>query len=754
MRFTQKSRHLAATICVLGVLTVFSPVAVHAQTVINGPVTYASATNVPDNLVMQNGTVTLTAGNGTTAYGVTINSGYTGTFTVPTGYSQFGYLSGDGTLSLTAGHLHFSGTGNFTGDITVTGGAYVRFRDGTSLGKINSLSMNSGSLALENGTGQTVNIKSLNGGGEIFAANGNGVYTVVLGEGTAAGDTATYTGSIRGNISGQNIKAAIHKVGDGTQTLSRSGGVNPNSGASLNSIESVTVDGGVLNLASTGGGGPIGAGGKGYFIDAPITVNSGGTLRFSNAWNSPATALLTINGGTVQVGAASYAGNIVLKDGARIENYGGHDEGLRAGYVLDPVWSAESGASTVASDIVLVRYGTSYGTFTLNTEAGASVVLSGVIKDLGGYTGMSVVKTGGGTVTMQQALSGSYANAVSGFSGALTIEEGTLEVRPVVVSDVTWLEKGYFGEKTITVKEDGKLLIARHHATNSSTFALEGGVMEFEGGLNTYVGTVTMQDGASMTGSTFRIGHMWDGNWTTTGNEANSVTVGKIELYGNRKWDINVGADAPLVIDSQITTLSGSPTINKSGEGRLTLTNPTSTMTGTFNATAGALQLASGGSVGAMALNMTGTDLIVGPDGAAGEVILTNDFSMSGGDIYFDVFGDHNYDVLNLSAYDANPLADDVNFFINIDAYFTGADPVNVVLFDSNATGWGNVQNNVILTGAFAGDWTASLAGGALSLSPHASSGVPEPATWVMLVLGACGVFALRRGRGKQQPGT
>lgn len=259
-----------------------------------------------------------------------------------------------------------------------------------------------------------------------------------------------------------------------------------------------------------------------------------------------------------------------------------------------------------------------------------------------------------------------------------------------------------------------------------------------------------MNDGSSMSGTIFRIGHFWDGNWTTTGTGLNEVTAGEVHLTntGSRNtWNINVGADAPLLITSKITAEGNPFTINKSGAGRLTLTNTESTMTGTFNVTEGELQLTATGTTGKMSLNLNNADLYIGEDNAGGKVALTNPFTMQSGELHLDIFGDGTFDELDLSALAANPFTD-VDIFIHIDENLRTTDVFDVLLYDPLVSGWDTFDTSRIHLLAGATDsgslWGFTLGGGSLEVSQDFSK-TPEPATWAMMLLGLLGIFAVRR---------
>ena len=236
-----------------------------------------------------------------------------------------GAISGSGiTLSKTGdGILTLSGANDYSGGTTINAGTVKMSGSGTLGSTSGTLTMNGGILDL-NGTNQSVG--ALNGsGGTILnelPSGLNGPKTLTIGNGDTSG---SFSGTITDHDGSGSGFVKLVKVGTGTQTMSSTtsnytGGTDINNGVLIsNSSNGGALGTGAITVNDSGtlaGSGKIANNG----LDAPITVNSGGTLMPGSTGssgsyttlqvgaltlNSGSTFSVDINGGTTAAGTGA-----------------------------------------------------------------------------------------------------------------------------------------------------------------------------------------------------------------------------------------------------------------------------------------------------------------------------------------------------------------------------------------------------------------------------------------------------------------
>ncbi len=406
-------------------------------TIEQGKLSAASKAALSDVAITLNGGELDVTAAGVQSFSNAINVGENGgsVRALTSNYNTFVSLSGSGALT-TNGRIHFDGTGGFSGSIDVQSD-YTRVAT-SAVDHISVLNVASGAhFNITGSNGDTIKIGQVTGSGELFvgpAINAN----FEIGYGTAATDTATFSGSIRGNNDTNQV--TIKKVGDGTQILSRSGGISDSSSR----IAGIVVDAGVLVFNGSGLSADTATG---FSMGRPVTVNAGGTLRFANYWNSPgASSNFTVNGGTLQFAASNYLGKATFTN-ATIENYGSFTEGVRVGYMCNPVWEVTGGTTTLKSNIVLVKDGNN-NLFTINVAENATLAITGAtFTDLSSHPGANVTKTGAGTLQLDGSKTINIAGTFNFAGGRTEITGGSDD----------WRQTGYFTGKPVTVSEGATL---------------------------------------------------------------------------------------------------------------------------------------------------------------------------------------------------------------------------------------------------------------------------------------------------------
>ncbi|MBR5710902.1 MAG: autotransporter-associated beta strand repeat-containing protein [Thermoguttaceae bacterium] len=572
-----------------------------------GTVTLSAANTYSGGTTISGGTLAVSKVNGLGTGAVTVNGGTLdaspagktktfanaivvgangGTVTVASGdYSSFASISGSGNLT-TNGYLHFNGTGGYSGLVTVNSG-FTRINPG-AFGVFDLTINNSSNFnVFESGT---IQIKKLNSttGSWLFGSSADNTYNFEIGTNTTASDEASYKGFIRGSsASAKNV--TITKVGAGKQTFNTAG--------KCYGIDNVYVNGGTMVIAATGNDYKAETT-EGYWGNATITVNSGGTLVYNGNWNTSPNYDLNVNGGTLTINALVYQNKLNLNS-ATVN--GNTSSELRVGYVGTGAWNVTGGTSTIENKIVAVKSGNNT-TFTINIADGATLDIKKNIYGLGGYTGTDLVVNGTGNGTGKIKYNPSNSNYASNM-GTILFNNVNVEL----AANKNWIENPFFGASSVTLK-DSTMTSKADHALNGGVFILDKSDLIFNGEINTYAHQITLKNGSTIGGTTtnscFRTGHLWNSQFFTVyesgkpENVMNTISANIAMFDTGKTMTFNIADKAPLTISgSFVPAASGHyNALLKTGAGTLTLTGQNSY--GTTTVSEGKLIVSGTGTLG------------------------------------------------------------------------------------------------------------------------------------------------------------
>ena len=407
---------------------------------------YVGVDNGTGVLTMNSGTITLTgaaglnigcnaaASNGT----VTINSG-----TINVGSRLLAAANNAGAVAvvtLNGGTLNV-GTGGAPSIGGNQNGVY-RVGSGTS-----TLNLDAGTLSLylfQSDSGTAANtvinfngatVKALADTTQFFtnsAGAGLGLYTVNVKSGGAIFDT-----------DGKNITAAAAFLNSGGGGLTKTGGGTLTLSSGVSSYTgNILVSQGILNAAGTTGGiaPTTGSLGNSQTVGRTITIDSGGTLRFSHNdilgnVASTANVQVVINaGGLVENGGFFNTLNNLALNGGELRANGGANATFPAYHLKGTVAVGGSSASTITANTSVNAFNrlqigdnTVGGSTTFNVadstgNASSDLMVSAQLsngRDAGGSTDVTsgLTKTGSGTLEL------SGANI---YTGQTDVNDGTL----------------------------------------------------------------------------------------------------------------------------------------------------------------------------------------------------------------------------------------------------------------------------------------------------------------------------------------
>lgn len=554
------------------------------------------------NALNNSGTVTLASGSTLTITGggngvtdVVAGSTYNinGTFNVKNGStttSAFAKLGGiEGTLSLNnglttaitpaSGTLSISNTGNLgvqggtslllTGNLTNAGAFSTGFSSGGNTVSVSGAFTNSaGATASLDGSGDVLNVASLNNSGNLTINSGTTLN--ITGGGQGVTDVvADSTLSLDGALNVKNSGKFSNGLGNLTTVA---GTLSVNDGITNN----VTPNGGTLTIASGGS------------FNVSDGLASTTTLAITGNVNNSGTFSTGFSGGTNTI---NVSGTFTNNSGAVVTIYGGSGVG--------PGTDAISVATLTNSGTVLLG-GTGStlditGSGTL-TNSGSLDVTQGTLQ----FTGSTANFTGGGTVTL--------GNSSGTETGAIQV--GSKDTGTLTNTNNTITGYGNLGNGTLTLVNKGTIVANGAVSTGALTVqpgsgammnsgmleASNQGTLILEGTFNNTGGTIEAlgENGASGTANVQLMGGtvINGGTLTTTTAGSNSGLIegmGSVTLNGvtnSGTYAVNAGTTTTLlgtILNSGNVTLSASTlslgnSVTLSGKGAIVLSNSASNL--------------------------------------------------------------------------------------------------------------------------------------------------------------------------------
>ena len=591
-----------------------------------------------DGVYLLNGSVITSSSNAGTITGGTGGSGGNGGDGGPTalgsggGGGGGGGAGGDGVLVATANGSSLTNSGIITGGNGGNGG--TGGADGTT-GYAGNGAAGGGGIGVALGVGTLTNSGTITGGLSYNGATrGDAVYFDA--NGSTPGSTlvleagSSITGNVVVNFGGgililggsTNSSFDVSQIGGSAQyqgftTFEKTGSstwtlTNTNSGTTP-----WTITAGTLNVSSDAA---LGA------STGTLTLD-GGTLQWGAAFNSARAITLGSSGGTLDTNSFSSTLSGVISGTGGLTKTGTGTLTLSGTNTYTGTTTINAGTINASADAAL---GASTGTLTLNggtLQWGAafnsaraitlgsgggtldtnsfSSTLSGVISGTGGLT-----KTGTGTLTLSSS---------NTYSGGTTVSAGTLQAEAanalssssaVTVASGATLDLNNYSQTIGSLAGAGSVTLGSAILTdggdNSSTSF--SGVISGTGGLTkTGTGTLTLSGPNTYTGATT----INAGTINASADAALGATSGGLALNGGTlQWGAAFNSARAITLGSGGGTLdtnsfsstlsgviSGTTGLTKTGTGTLTLSG-TNTYSGGTAVSAGTLSISSNGNLG------------------------------------------------------------------------------------------------------------------------------------------------------------
>jgi len=568
---------------------------------------------------------------------LTGNNSYSGNTVI-----DAGAVIGSGDPAYNGGRSPAFGTGSITVNNALITGATERAVGGGSA-TTRALTLNSGTWNLNYALAGGEYVQNLTmTAGQVTTSNGAWFRAPTGFAITTLASSATSVIAPRLDLTFSDLAL---DVADGAAAidLTMSGTITENSGAGT----------GAKSIAKTGAG-TVSFGAANTYTGT-TTVSAGRIVLGANT--SLGTGQVVLNGGSIQRDAA----DVTVANAIAVNAGGGTIVGRTSaidGYVtlsgpmtgsgtvsLQGLVAVTSTASTYSGTISLAT-GTTYLRFSANGGLGSSASLNAgpgfvrvdapataTVANFSGSNQVFGVRNGADQaarfkVTGTGAFSGTIINndalltlEKSG-TGTFTLNRGTTNgvIAGVVVSGGTlqlagagrlFNGTGYFGgAQPITVTAGGVLASAADFNTNSAVITLDGGTLTFTNGgasdSSNYANSVTLRNGAAVTGNAPRLGYLENAVYTVSGTSASSITsnIGLLYNAGNTGLtatfnvaDVTSSSAADLTITGVIADqIAGLPVV-KSGSGTLRLT-AANTYDGGTTIRAGSIVAANSSAVG------------------------------------------------------------------------------------------------------------------------------------------------------------
>lgn len=432
-------------------------------------------------------------GTGTVTIGGNIASG-TGTYTGNITLNKGANFNADGTSTITFQTGTFSGTGG----VTKTGSGTVVFAG--SKGYSGTTTVNDGTLRAEANAGALGTGTLTLAGGELELANTTGLS---FNRNTTITGNATITSDRLSSSTGAGVTHTLGTLSIGSNTLTIAAGDNVTSGTAGITFGTTTTTGNAGFNVGSGALLTLGALGDGGSADT-ITKSGAGTLTLATAAGTITNGTaFNATDGTTNLNNATSLGtltNVTLSSGATV-NLG-----------ASQTFGALNGTGGTLN--------LNANTLTVGSTNNLSGTYDGAIQGTGGLT-----KAGTGTLTLTNN---------NTYSGATAVNAGALNLRSNAAA----------GTGAITVGASGVLQVQGGNVYVANAITLNGGKLQsVSGDNNQFAGNITLGGSSeiisSTAGQTLVIGEFTAPSVTTNLSlGANTLTVSGA---GNTTFYANVG---------------------------------------------------------------------------------------------------------------------------------------------------------------------------------------------------------------------
>ena len=506
---------------------------------------------------------------------VTWDAGANSTWdTTTSNWTATTYTNGDDAQFLGSG----AGTVTLSGTITPNSVLVNSSNDYTFAGS----ALQSSSTINKTGTGTLTLTATGNTATDISAAGGNLVlsgtstttasgYVYAANSGIAGGGSGTLTVQDSATLTATGLQ--VGNQSGTTGTVNQTGGTVNLTGAGANDVRvghwpgsgSYTISGGTLNTLNTNF--IVGWDGVGTFnVDGGVANVKG--VRLGANTN---VGTLNLDGGTLNIGSSG-----ITQNQASTINLDSGTLGSLAG------WSSSLGMNLG-------------GAVDIDTTGG-DISLSGALAGAGGFT-----KTGTGTLTLS-------GTGTSTYTGATAVDNGTLRLS----GNLPFGTGRLANTSAITVASGAELEVAGAYNTSwNGEVVLNGGTLNYSHGtLENYLNTITLNDGAEITGTGQRIGWQSNGSITVGGTSASTISSEIQLVNGGAPFatqreiafnvaDVTSDAGTDLTVSGTLSDFAttgaySGATLVKNGAGTMELTT-TNTYTGATVVNDGTLKLNAGG---------------------------------------------------------------------------------------------------------------------------------------------------------------
>ena len=399
---------------------------------------------------------------------------------------------------------------------------------------------------------------------------------------------------------------------------------------------------------------------------------------------------------------------------------------------------ATAEAPTVSTISAATRLRTD-GSFDITTDANSQLNLTGVISTNSGNA--AVTKLGAGTLVLSTAHT---------FTGGMVIQEGE-----VVLSNK--LNDGNRFASAVTVNEGATLVCKAQdsigYGSGAGTFNLFGGTLFLDGYNETFQNkTVNLKGGVILSNGNearnalgiFKNNTVFN-VLAAEGATADAPTVSYVRaplnLRNTTDFNVTVEENAKLVVEKSLlrTNESTKPLVKK-GAGTMVISGENTHQT-PIQAAEGRLDFS-----GTLTSDLAIADgAVFSPGDGIGTLTVNGAFSAAdGAQLVFEI-GEETSDLLVLGNGSTLDIADDAI----LELLFTDADPSKTYTLIEAEGGLGEYADAAfwtsILSESSAENWHLAVVGNTVQALVGASDAVPEPATWALLILGAFGIYCVRR---------